>query len=59
MKKSQIIQKGLELGVDFSLTHSCYDPQEGFSCGRCDACILRLRAFREVGINDPIPYRGF
>jgi 7-cyano-7-deazaguanine synthase len=57
MSKSQIIQKGIELGVDFSLTHSCYDPtSEQLACGACDSCQLRLEGFREAGLNDPIPY---
>ena len=58
MTKSQIIQRGLELGVDYSLTVSCYDPGEsGQACGMCDACTLRLEGFREVGISDPVKYR--
>jgi len=57
MTKGEIIRKGLELGVDFSLTHSCYDPDEGGrACGECDACQLRLKGFREAGIQDPIGY---
>lgn len=57
MNKAQIIQKGLELGVDFSLTSSCYDPSpEGKACGRCDACRLRLKGFAEAGITDPVKY---
>lgn len=57
LTKAQIIQRGLELGVDFSLTHTCYDPTPaGESCGHCDACHLRLAAFREVGLTDPIVY---
>lgn len=55
--KAQIIRKGTELGVDFSLTHSCYDPApEGAACGRCDSCQLRLRGFQEAGLSDPIRY---
>jgi 7-cyano-7-deazaguanine synthase len=58
MSKAEIIQKGTELGVDFSLTHSCYDPTpEGVACGECDSCQLRLRGFREVGIEDPVRYQ--
>jgi len=58
MTKAQIIQKGLELGVDFSLTHSCYDPYEtGEACGQCDSCRLRLKGFREANIVDPAKYR--
>ncbi len=57
LSKSQIIRKGLSLGVDYSLTRSCYDPgQNGEACGECDACQLRLRAFRNVGMVDPIRY---
>ena len=57
MSKSQIIQKGTELGVDFSLTHSCYDPVEDhLACGACDSCRLRLEGFRAVGLEDPISY---
>jgi 7-cyano-7-deazaguanine synthase len=53
--KVKIIQQGLELGVDFSLTHSCYDPTPaGRSCGRCDSCVLRVRAFAELGMRDPV-----
>jgi 7-cyano-7-deazaguanine synthase len=56
--KAQIIRRGLELGVDYSLTHSCYDPDAaGVSCGRCDACTLRLRGFAEAGIRDPLKYQ--
>jgi 7-cyano-7-deazaguanine synthase len=57
MSKADIIRKGAELGVDFSLTHSCYDPTvEGFACGQCDSCQLRLAGFRDAGLVDPIPY---
>lgn len=55
--KAEIIRKGVELGVDLSLTHSCYDPSpEGLACGECDSCLLRLKGFREAGIKDPIQY---
>jgi 7-cyano-7-deazaguanine synthase len=58
MTKAKIILSGTKLGVDFSLTHSCYDPdQQGRSCGRCDSCKLRLKGFAEAGIKDPIEYR--
>lgn len=58
MSKAQIIKKGLELGVDYSLTHSCYDPSpNGEACGYCDSCLLRLKGFREAGVQDPIRYR--
>jgi 7-cyano-7-deazaguanine synthase len=57
MTKAQIIQTGTKLGVDYSLTHSCYDPNEqGRSCGRCDSCRLRLKGFAEAGLKDPIEY---
>jgi 7-cyano-7-deazaguanine synthase len=56
--KAQIIQRGRELGVDYGLTHSCYDPsRDGTSCGQCDSCLLRLKGFAEVGVADPIAYR--
>jgi 7-cyano-7-deazaguanine synthase len=55
--KAEIIRKAVELGVDLSLTHSCYDPtQEGVACGECDSCLLRLKGFREAGMKDPIRY---
>ncbi|MFQ5449662.1 MAG: 7-cyano-7-deazaguanine synthase QueC [Nitrospinaceae bacterium] len=58
LTKSEIIKKGLELGVDYGRTHSCYDPgPEGLACGVCDSCLLRLKGFREAGVKDPIPYR--
>jgi 7-cyano-7-deazaguanine synthase len=58
MTKEQIIKKGLELGADFGLTHSCYDPGDaGEACGRCDSCQLRLKCFAEAGFRDPIQYR--
>ena len=58
MTKAEIILTGTELGVDYSLTHSCYDPdQQGRSCGRCDSCKLRLKGFAEAGLKDPIEYR--
>ncbi|HKP04868.1 MAG TPA: 7-cyano-7-deazaguanine synthase QueC [Chthoniobacterales bacterium] len=57
MSKAEIIRKGTELGVDFSLTHSCYDPTAGgLACGECDSCRLRLAGFREAGLVDPIRY---
>lgn len=57
MSKAQIIKKGIELGIDYSLTHSCYDPNpEGIACGRCDSCILRKKGFKEAGIKDPTKY---
>jgi len=55
--KAEIIRKAVELGVDLSLTHSCYDPTpKGLACGECDSCVLRLKGFREAGIQDPTRY---
>ena len=55
--KAEIIRKALELDVDLSLTHSCYDPSPaGLACGECDSCLLRLKGFRETGVEDPIRY---
>ena len=55
--KAEIIRKALELDVDLSLTHSCYDPSPaGLACGECDSCLLRLKGFREAGVEDPIRY---
>jgi 7-cyano-7-deazaguanine synthase len=57
LSKAQIIRKGTQLGVDYSLTHSCYDPDpSGRSCGRCDSCRLRLKGFAEAGLQDPLEY---
>jgi 7-cyano-7-deazaguanine synthase len=57
LTKADIIRRGIELGVDYSLTHSCYDPgPDGKACGRCDSCLLRLKGFREAGARDPIAY---
>ncbi|MDD5064107.1 MAG: 7-cyano-7-deazaguanine synthase QueC [Phycisphaerae bacterium] len=56
MTKSEIILTGTKLGVDYSLTHSCYDPDGRGSCGRCDSCRLRLKGFAEAGLKDPIRY---
>jgi 7-cyano-7-deazaguanine synthase len=57
MTKSDIIRRGTELGVDYSLTHSCYDPDaDGRACGHCDSCILRRRGFEEAGVSDPTVY---
>lgn len=57
MTKARIITTGTKLGVDYSLTHSCYDPDDrGRSCGRCDSCRLRLKGFAEAGLKDPIEY---
>ena len=58
LTKGQIIQRGTELGVDYSLTHSCYDPDEqGRACGHCDSCLLRKKGFAEAGVPDPTRYR--
>jgi 7-cyano-7-deazaguanine synthase len=58
MTKQEIIKKGMALGVDYSTTHSCYDPdQDGTACGTCDACRLRLKGFAEAGLADPLSYR--
>lgn len=56
MTKEQIIRKGTELGVDYSQTHSCYDPVDGLACGRCDSCRLRKRGFEWSGVPDPTRY---
>jgi 7-cyano-7-deazaguanine synthase len=59
LTKAEIIRRGVELGVDYGLTHSCYAPNsEGIACGRCDACQLRLKGFVEAGLVDPIQYAG-
>jgi len=57
LSKAEIIRRGISLGVDYSLTHSCYDPTStGLACGACDSCQLRLKGFREAGLVDPIVY---
>ncbi|MDQ7784061.1 MAG: 7-cyano-7-deazaguanine synthase QueC [Desulfomonilaceae bacterium] len=57
LTKSEIILRGVELGVDYGLTHSCYDPDpRGAACGRCDSCILRRNGFRQAGVDDPTVY---
>jgi 7-cyano-7-deazaguanine synthase len=57
MSKAEIVAQGRALGVDFSLTRTCYDPtSRGEACGRCDACLLRLKGFAEAGLPDPAPY---
>lgn len=57
MTKEEIITRGLELGVDYSLTHSCYDPTpSGLACGRCDSCQIRRSAFERLGLTDPVEY---
>jgi 7-cyano-7-deazaguanine synthase len=58
LSKREIVELGLSLGVDYGITLTCYDPSpEGAACGRCDACLLRLKGFREAGIEDPAPYQ--
>ena len=58
LSKAEIIRRGIALGVDFSLTHSCYDPApDGKACGRCDSCRFRLKGFAAAGLHDPIPYQ--
>ena len=58
MTKAEIIKKGLSLGINYGLTHSCYDPSEkGLACGICDSCLLRLKGFQKVGMEDPLKYR--
>ncbi|MBI4893449.1 MAG: 7-cyano-7-deazaguanine synthase QueC [Acidobacteria bacterium] len=58
LSKGEIIRLGLRLGVDYGLTHSCYDPVDGLSCGECDSCQLRLAGFAEAGAADPLRYTG-
>jgi 7-cyano-7-deazaguanine synthase len=58
LSKREIIEQGLALGVDYGITLTCYDPDPGgAACGRCEACLLRLKGFREVGMEDPAPYQ--
>jgi 7-cyano-7-deazaguanine synthase len=57
MTKAQIIRRGLELGLDYGMTHSCYDPSSAGPCGRCDSCVLRAAGFAEVGVPDPLLHR--
>ena len=59
MTKAEIIKKGLELGVDYGMTHSCYDPSpEGNPCGGCDSCLIRKKGFAEAGIHDPVDVKA-
>ena len=58
LSKAQIIRRGLQLGLDYTLTHSCYDPlRDGSPCGTCDSCVLRARGFSEAGVPDPLLLR--
>jgi 7-cyano-7-deazaguanine synthase len=59
LSKAQIIRRGIDLGVDYALTHSCYDPDaQGRACGQCDSCILRKKGFEEAGVADPAVYQS-
>ncbi|MFB6904998.1 7-cyano-7-deazaguanine synthase QueC [Streptomyces bacillaris] len=59
MSKADIVREGLRLGVDYSMTSSCYDPDEqGRACGHCETCLLRLKGFAEAGVSDPVQYQG-
>lgn len=59
MTKGDIVRTGTELGVDYSITSSCYDPDtQGRPCGECDSCLLRLKGFEEAGLPDPLPYQN-
>jgi 7-cyano-7-deazaguanine synthase len=59
MTKAEIIKEGVRLGVDYAITHSCYDPDwEGHACGHCDSCLLRKKGFVEAGVADPTAYSG-
>ncbi len=58
LTKAEIIRLGMNLGLDYGLTHTCYDPgEEGIACGECDSCLLRLKGFREAGLKDPARYK--
>ena len=58
MTKAEIIRLGYSLGVDYSLTHSCYDPDDrGRACGRCESCLIRMKGFKDAGATDPTPYQ--
>ena len=59
LSKADIVKLGIQLGVDFSLTHSCYDPDaQGRACGACDSCLLRRKGFADAGVRDPIEYQA-
>jgi 7-cyano-7-deazaguanine synthase len=57
MTKAEIIRAGIALGVDYAMTHSCYDPSGELACGRCDSCVLRKKGFAEAGVPDPTRYQ--
>jgi 7-cyano-7-deazaguanine synthase len=58
LSKREIIERGLTLGIDYGMTLTCYDPSpDGLACGRCEACLLRLKGFQELGMHDPAPYQ--
>lgn len=56
LTKAEIVKLGMSLGIDYAITHSCYDPVDGLACGRCDACALRRKGFAEAGVADPTRY---
>ena len=57
MSKGEIINRGKQMGLDYSQTHSCYDPDDsGRACGRCDSCLIRLKGFDEAHMRDPVEY---
>jgi 7-cyano-7-deazaguanine synthase len=59
LTKAQIIKAGISMNIDYSITHSCYDPSpEGLACGSCDSCIIRKRGFQDAGVEDPTHYHG-
>jgi 7-cyano-7-deazaguanine synthase len=59
LSKADIVREGLRLGVDYSLTSSCYDPdKQGHACGKCETCLLRLKGFAEAGVKDPVQYQS-
>jgi len=59
LTKAEIIRQGMELGVDYAMTHTCYDPDsKGYACGKCDACLLRLQGFEQAGEKDPAVYQA-
>jgi 7-cyano-7-deazaguanine synthase len=58
LSKREIVERGLALGIDYAITLTCYDPApDGAACGRCEACLIRLKGFREAGLEDPAPYQ--